>query len=60
MGIAPAERANFTSTSLFLPSANASLIAPQSSKEEADLAYSAFLFQSNNIAAQVHNAPKDV
>lgn len=34
--------------------------AKRSSKEEADLAYSAFLLQSSNIAAQVHNGPRDV
>ncbi|XP_060228028.1 polymeric immunoglobulin receptor isoform X2 [Meriones unguiculatus] len=33
--------------------------AKRSSKEEADLAYSAFLLQSSNIVAQVHNGPKD-
>ncbi|XP_021088532.1 polymeric immunoglobulin receptor isoform X2 [Mesocricetus auratus] len=33
--------------------------AKRSSKEEADLAYSTFLFQSSNIAAQVHNGPKE-
>nr|XP_042114016.1 polymeric immunoglobulin receptor isoform X1 [Peromyscus maniculatus bairdii]XP_042114017.1 polymeric immunoglobulin receptor isoform X1 [Peromyscus maniculatus bairdii] len=34
--------------------------AKRSSKEEADLAYSAFLIQSSNIAAQVHDVPKEV
>ncbi|KAL1775194.1 Polymeric immunoglobulin receptor [Sigmodon hispidus] len=34
--------------------------AKRSSKEEADLAYSAFLLQSSNIAAQVHDGPKEV
>ncbi|XP_038204532.1 polymeric immunoglobulin receptor isoform X2 [Arvicola amphibius] len=34
--------------------------AKRSSKEEADLAYSAFLLQSSNIAAQVHDGPRDV
>lgn len=34
--------------------------AKRSSKEEADLAYSAFLLQSSNIAAQVHDGPKNV
>ncbi|XP_051059916.1 polymeric immunoglobulin receptor isoform X2 [Phodopus roborovskii] len=33
--------------------------AKRSSKEEADLAYSAFLLQSSTIAAQVHNSPKE-
>lgn len=31
----------------------------RSSKEEADMAYSAFLLQSRNIAAQVHDGPKE-
>lgn len=34
--------------------------AKRSSKEEADLAYSAFLLQTSNIAAQVHDGPRDV
>ncbi|XP_051003294.1 polymeric immunoglobulin receptor [Acomys russatus] len=34
--------------------------AKRSSKEEADMAYSAFLLQSSNIAAQVHDGPKEV
>ncbi|XP_052056877.1 polymeric immunoglobulin receptor [Apodemus sylvaticus] len=34
--------------------------AKRSSKEEADMAYSAFLFQSSTIAAQVHNGPQEV
>ncbi|XP_055458449.1 polymeric immunoglobulin receptor [Psammomys obesus] len=33
--------------------------AKRSSKEEADLAYSAFLLQSSNIVAQVHDGPKE-
>uniref|UniRef100_A0A8C5L800 Polymeric immunoglobulin receptor n=1 Tax=Jaculus jaculus TaxID=51337 RepID=A0A8C5L800_JACJA len=32
----------------------------RSSKEEAEMAYSAFLLQSSNIAAQAHDVPKDV
>lgn len=33
--------------------------AKRSSKEEADMAYSAFLLQSSNIAAQAQDGPKD-
>ncbi|XP_034369605.1 polymeric immunoglobulin receptor [Arvicanthis niloticus] len=33
--------------------------AKRSSKEEADMAYSAFLLQSNTIAAQVHDGPQE-
>lgn len=33
--------------------------AKRSSKEEADMAYSAFLFQSSTIAAQVHDGPQE-
>ncbi|XP_017651135.1 polymeric immunoglobulin receptor [Nannospalax galili] len=33
--------------------------AKRSSKEEADMAYSAFLLQSSNIAAQVQDGPKE-
>jgi polymeric immunoglobulin receptor len=33
--------------------------AKRSSKEEADMAYSAFLLQSNNIAAQVQDGPQE-
>ncbi|XP_012872816.1 PREDICTED: polymeric immunoglobulin receptor [Dipodomys ordii] len=33
--------------------------AKRSSKEEADMAYSAFLFQSNNIAAQLEDGPRE-
>lgn len=33
--------------------------AKRSSKEEADMAYSTFLFQSSTIAAQVHDGPQE-
>lgn len=33
--------------------------AKRSSKEEADMAYSAFLLQSSTIAAQVHDGPQE-
>lgn len=36
-----------------------SAIAPQSSKEEADMAYSAFLLQSSNIATQAQDKPSE-